>query len=539
MVDPRNQDMPRPSRRDILKSVAAGATTLTFAGTVSGADGSEQYVVTAKGGGVGDRLEKDGFAVLRELAGGDVFVVEGSEDPASVKGVDESVANFKLRRERVAVDASDGEADDVDVPTDDESLYGFQWDKQTTDTPEAHETSTGEDASIAIIDSGTDVDHPDIAPNVVPGGLFRFGGEGVGVAGEPGVYLASESPEGVPVRIPSDPLTTLSEVQDYGGDDPVGVGYLPEDFETVTDRRVDDDVDGHGSHVAGIAAATVGSDVLFEDFTGIAGIAPDATIVPHRVFYWIEEEVAYENEDGAEVTETLINQYASFADILAAIDFAANAVGVDAMNLSIGTSPLPPQVNSDGIRQATNLVVRDAVKAGSVVVVSAGNSGTELNRKGLFTLPNSVPGTMSISATGPNDELVFYSNYGNNEVSVGAPGGGYETLEKTLSTETEWPFPLNLVLSTVPADVYGGFPDLASAYDWFAGTSMAAPQVTGVAALVASANPDLTASQVERTIVRGTEKATGRKKEDVGAGVLNAAGAVEEATGNGKRGNEK
>lgn len=534
--------MPRPSRRDILNGVAAGATALTFAGIVSGADDPGQYVVTARGGGVGRRLSKEGFTVLRELAGGDVLVVEGSGDPSSVKGVDDSVANFKLRREKVAVDATDGETDEVDIPTDDESLFDLQWDKQTTDAPQAHETSTGDGASIAVIDSGVDTDHPDIAPNVVPGGLFRFGAPGVSVPGETGVFLAEDG--NVMARIPSEPLSTIDQVEDFSGDDPVDVGYRPEDFETVS-RRPDDDVDGHGSHVAGIAAATVGAEV-FDGFTGIAGMAPDAEVVPHRVFYWIEEEVTYETEEGEEVTETLVNQFATFADILAAIDFAANTVGVDAMNLSIGTPPLPPQANSEGIRQATNLVVRDAVNAGSVVVVSAGNSATELNKKGLFTLPNSVPGTMSISATGPNDELVFYSNYGNNEISVGAPGGGYETPEKTFSPDTEWPFPTNLVLSTVPSDIYGGLGtdpddllDLSGAYDWFGGTSMAAPQVAGVAALVASVNSDLNANQVERTIVQGAEKATGRKREDVGAGVLNAAGAVEEATGNGKKGNGK
>lgn len=504
------------SRRDILRSAVGGATALTFAGVVSGADGQGRYIVTTTSGGVARRLEGDGFTVQRSLAGGDVLVVSGSGDPASIRGVGEVTRNAKFQLERPEFGAED-------VPTADETLYeAYQWDKQTTDAAAAHEQSTGAGASIAIIDSGVDVDHPDIAPNIVPGGLFRLAEEGI--AGDSGVFLAGADQ---PVRIPSDPLTTLNQVQDYSGEDPVPVGYRTEDFETTTERRVDDDVDGHGTHVAGIAGATVGSEVLFEGFTGIAGMAPDASIIPHRVFYWVENEVTYEKANGEEVTETVINQFTTFADILAAIDFAANALGVDAMNLSLGTPPLPPQVNSAGIRKATNLVVRDAVNAGSVVVVSAGNSATELNKGGLFTLPNSVPGTMSIAATGPNDERVFYSNYGNNEIAIGAPGGGYETLEKTLSTETEWPFPLNLVLSTVPPDIYGGN-IVSGTYAWFAGTSMAAPQVAGAAALVAAANPDLSAKKVERALTKGAEKATGREKEDVGAGVLNALGALEE-----------
>jgi subtilisin family serine protease len=526
--------MSRHTRRDVLRTAAAGVTALTFAGQVSGAGGATQYVVTATKEGVETRLERAGFEVVRSLAGGDVFVVEGSGDPARVRGVGDAVPNFRLRKVSPPVDASDVSAADATATTEEGLYEGFQWDKQVTDAAAAHDVSTGTDATLAIIDSGVDVDHPDLAPNVVPGGLFRLGGAGVTAPGETGVYVVGVNDDEVEVRVPAVPLTTLDQVQDYSGEEPVDVGYRPEDFETVSDRRVDDDVDGHGSHVAGIAAASVGASTPVG--TGVAGMAPDASIISHRVFYWVEEDVTYEDDGGKEVTETPINQFTSFADILTAIDFAANTLGVDAMNLSIGTPPLPPQVNSAGIRQATNLVVRDAVNAGSVVVISAGNSATELNKYGLFTLPNSVPGAMSISATGPNDLRVFYSNYGTNEVDLGAPGGGYETLAKTYATDTEWPFPYNLVLSTVPPDIHGNArddvaPDLQDAYAWFGGTSMAAPQVAGAAALVAAANPDLSATQVEQALKQGSEKATGQKKDDVGAGVLNALGAVEQATG--------
>lgn len=505
--------MPRPSRRDILKSAAAGATTLTFAGIVSGADGPDQYIVTAKGRGVRRKLEKEGFVVERELADGDVLLVNGSGDPSSVKGVGEAVRNVRLRLERPELDET---VEDPASETEDESLYPLQWDKQTTNAAEAHETTTGDGTTIAIIDTGTDLDHPDLAPNVEPGALFR---RVAGGGPEDGVFTGTHND----VRVPEDPLDEGDEVTDPDGN---FLGYDPDAFEIDPNRDASDDVEGHGSHVSGIAAASVGEEVLPE-FTGIAGTAPDATVVPHRVFYWelIEVEV---NGDTREVVVTSTTT----ADILAAIDFAANVLGVDSMNMSIGTPPLPPQLNSEGFRQAYRLVIQDAVNAGSVVVVSAGNSGTELNKGGVFTVPNSVPGAMSISATGPNDKRVFYSNYGANEISVGAPGGGYETLEKTLSEETEWPFPTNLVISTTPLDVYG------ARYAYFAGTSMAAPQVAGAAALVAAANPDLNANQVESAIENGTKKATGQQKDDLGAGVLDVAGAVEEAGGR-RRGDGK
>nr|WP_231753957.1 S8 family serine peptidase [Natronomonas sp. CBA1123] len=299
------------------------------------------------------------------------------------------------------------------------------------------------------------------------------------------------------------------------------VGYEPAGFD-LESRNASDDVEGHGSHVSGIAAASVGKEV-FEGGTGIAGTAPDATVVPHRVFYWERQEVTYEPEEGVEETRELVVTSTTTADILTAIDFAANELGVDAMNLSIGTPPLPPQANREGFRQAYRLVVQDAVNAGSVVVVSAGNSDTALNKGGVFTVPNSVPGAMSIGATGPNRERAFYSNYGANELSLAAPGGGYETLAKTLAQDTEWAFPTNLVLSTTPLDIYG------AAYAYFAGTSMAAPQVTGTAALLAATDSSLNPDQIQSTIERTADTATGTDRGELGAGNLNVAAAVESA----------
>lgn len=502
-------------RRTVLKGMSGSAIALTFTGIASGARDRSQYIVAAgSGDGTQRRIERAEFEVTRSLAGGDVLLVTGPVDAeadlSSVRGVTGVTKNarFRLERPRLAETGADAE-------TEDESYYPQQWDKQTTNVAEAHDTSTGDGTTIAIIDTGTDLDHPDLAPNATPGALFR---RVTGTGSKDGVFTGT----GNDVRLPKDPLTDDDEITN---DDDDFIGYDPDAFEVSQERDASDDVEGHGSHVSGIAAASVGEPVS-PDSTGIAGMAPDATILPHRVFYWEKAEI-----DGTEVVYTATTT----ADILAAIDFAANELGVEAMNLSIGTPPLPPQLNSTGFRQAYRLVIQDAVNAGSVVVVSAGNSGTELNKGGVFTVPNSVPGAMSISATGPNDKRVFYSNYGANEISVGAPGGGYETLEKTLADDTEWPFPTNLVLSTTPPDIYG------AAYAYFAGTSMAAPQVAGAVALAAATNPRLNPHQIESVIENNAKKATGQQKGDVGAGVLDAAGTVAGAesrrngNGNGNR----
>lgn len=192
------------------------------------------------------------------------------------------------------------------------------------------------------------------------------------------------------------------------------------------------------------------------------------------------------------------------------------------MNMSIGTPPLPPQVNAGGIRGATEIVIENAVRRGTVTVVSAGNDDAGLDG-GEFTWPSNMAGVMTISATGPNDKRSFYSNYGTSEIDVGAPCGGYETLEKTLEMdedEVEWPFPTNLVLNAMAPDSYLGQLINGAEYLYLAGTPMAAPQVTGTAAPVRdpAVKPDANAKQVEDAIKAGADLVTGRDDEDLGAG---------------------
>ncbi|NHN48672.1 S8 family serine peptidase [Halostella sp. JP-L12] len=431
-------------RRDFIKGIAASGLSLAFTGLV-GAQDDATFLVVADGD-VRRGIEDAGFAVRQELADGSVYVVVGSEDDRddldAVEGVSEVARDVRFEFE------GPERVEQADTTTD-EDRYPLQWDKQVTDVAEAHETTAGEGTRLAIIDTGIDFDHPDLKDNVNAevSRLFRYG-------------------------------------------------------EVTSDAE---DVHGHGTHVAGIAAA---SD---EGTTGIVGTAPDAELVSLRVFY-------YDDVDGdgdQELTTTT-------ADILTAIDHAAS-LDADAANLSIGTPPLPPETNATGIKVAYQRVAQDAVRRGTLVVVSAGNSDANLQQGGYFTVPNSVAGAMSVSATGPNDERVFYSNYGTNEIDVGAPGGGYETLEKTLADDTEWPFPTNLVLSSVPPELYDG-----DYYAYFAGTSMAAPQVTGLAGLIRAADSGLNANQVEQAIKDGAELVDGQSDPDLGAGRINAANSLDE-----------
>ncbi len=198
----------------------------------------------------------------------------------------------------------------------------------------------------------------------------------------------------------------------------------------------------HGTHVAGtIAAARNG--------TGTTGVAYSAQIVPVKVF-----------PDG-QLDESLY--YQSLAN---GIRYAA-ANGARAINISLGIDPLDP--NSEIVNRA----IRDAVTAGAVVVIAAGNESQNAPEPPADLALS--PGVIAVGAIDRNKKLTEFSS-------------------RAGST------PLNYLVAP-GVDVPSTFPPRG--YDTKSGTSMAAPHVTGVAALILSANPTLTAVQVA-DILTGT-----------------------------------
>ncbi len=291
------------------------------------------------------------------------------------------------------------------------------------------------------------------------------------------------------------------------------------------------DLFGHGTMVAGIAAARG---------VGVLGTAPDAELVSIRVFG---------PEGGA---------FAS--DVLLALEYAAE-IGADVANLSLGTVPLPPEANAGGVRGAIERVVNGVVRSGTVVTAAAGNSAADLQHGGEWASYTSMAGTIGASATGADDLLTFYSNYGTNAIDVAAPGGGMadavdsycgifeyfledrivdpgeETevcflypdeafpvpvppefaTECVPCTAPERPFPLNGIISTVYHPSTG-----EHGYGWEGGTSFAAPHVAGLVALVRELEPGLHPRRVEDAIKRGAEGGAGRSDPEFGAGRINA-----------------
>jgi len=258
----------------------------------------------------------------------------------------------------------------------------------------------------------------------------------------------------------------------------------------------------HGTHVGGIVAAD-------DNGTGIVGSAPETDLVDLRVFEQLDSG-------------------ASFADILAGIVYAAN-VGCDVANLSLGAYPIPRQELGSFYGKVLNSTMTHVNRKGTLLVVAAGNDGANLQNDGdVISLPNEGAQALSVAATSsvgylsgalqnPGFEPAPYTNYGTNAVTLAAPGGAVP----------EGGSASDLVYSAIPqrtADALIG--EGAAPYAYLAGTSMAAPQVAGAAALVKSANPSYNANQVEAALKRAAEVPDGYDKAFFGSGFLNVVDAL-------------
>jgi len=202
----------------------------------------------------------------------------------------------------------------------------------------------------------------------------------------------------------------------------------------------------HGTHVAGIIAAAVNN-------RGVQGVAPAAELVPVKVL----------RESGT----------GSFGWLISGIEYAVS-IHADVVNMSLGaTFDVAHQgKNNQGLGtllSALNRAVNHATANGVLMVSAAGNEGVNLNSS-VMSIPAQSGNGLAISATGPYcqtdfDRFASYSNYGQSVVNLAAPGGGVDCPSST--------YYLDFVLS-----------DSKGAYFFAAGTSMAAPHVSGVAALI-------------------------------------------------------
>ena len=233
----------------------------------------------------------------------------------------------------------------------------------------------------------------------------------------------------------------------------------------------------HGTHVAGIIAAATDNAV------GVAGVSWGASLMPIRVLAgdgrgseaWLAEGIRWAVANGANV-----------------------------INMSLGTDESPGQALEDAIGFAHS--------SGVIMVAAAGNDASS---KVLY--PASDSRVIGVSATGRYNELAGYSNYGY-EIDIAAPGGNVARRYK----------PQDAVVSTG----YIVSPSKSECgYMWAEGTSMAAPHVSGVAALVLARMGPMSPSDMAR-LLRDTAVDLGMPGDDseFGAGLVNAHAAVTQST---------
>jgi serine protease len=189
----------------------------------------------------------------------------------------------------------------------------------------------------------------------------------------------------------------------------------------------------------------------------------------------------------------------------------------DVRRLIVGYRPATAEAQSDNAAaqdakaKGQELTLDRRLATGAVVVLAAGNSNADISG---FT-PASCNNVIAVAA----GSRAFYSNFGA-KVDITAPGG--ETRRGTVSTPQNGMLPTLNTGATTPA---------AETYTPYQGTSMAAPHIAGLAALVLGKNPALTPAQVETLIKNNARPSAGTCTGGCGAGLADAAETVLAAGG--------
>lgn len=301
--------------------------------------------------------------------------------------------------------------------TPNDSRFNRQWGHEKTNSQSGWNSTTGKSSTvIAILDSGIDENHPDLKSKIVAGYDF---------------------------------------------------------IDNDTNPR---DTNGHGTHVAGIAAAVTNNG------TGIAGMDWNARIMPIRIL----DQVGSGTISG--VADGITWAYTHGANVL---------------NLSLGASQY-----SQTLQNAVNR----AHAAGSLVVAAMGNEDSSLP-----FYPAANKNVLAVAATNSSNFISDYSSYGSH-CDISAPGG-----------EMNYYHDPGGIYSTLPTyNVYLTTQfSYSRNYDYLQGTSQAAPMVSGLAALIWALQPSLSPDQVQMRIEE-TAVDRGSPGKDIfyGHGLMNAQAAL-------------
>jgi len=316
-------------------------------------------------------------------------------------GVATDMLRRRLRRlDGVAYAEPDFIHSAFDPKTPDDPLYVRDYalvdapDDHDIDAPDAWGARTS-CAKVAVLDTGTDTDHPDLVSNV---------------------YKSDDKPN--------------------NGKDDDKNGYVDDTYglNVIKGKGSGEDDNGHGTHVSGIIAAH-GNNA-----DGIAGVCWSAKVVP----------VKFMNSKGK----------GSTSDAITGIQYAVKK-GLKIINCSFGSSS-----KSSSLHDAVDY----AQDKGVLLVVAAGNDGENIDKNPSYPASYTDSNILTVAATDSDDALASFSNFGSTGVDVGAPGD----------------------------QIYSTY--LGGGYKFLSGTSMAAPYVAGVAAMLRKQDSDATYSTLRKAI---------------------------------------
>lgn len=361
--------------------------------------------------------------------------------------------------------------------TPNDPRYGEQWHYSNPTSgarlPAAWDRSTGQGVVVAVVDSGY-LNNTDLQPNLLPGYDM----------------VSSVTPY------------TASQCAQAGADPGCGGS---DDGDGRDNNAFDSSGVAHGTHVAGTVAAVTNNNA------GVAGVAYNARVVPVRVL----------GNQGLGGSADIIDGMLWGAGINVP-GTTANANPAEILNLSLGGIRACSPAEQDAINRI--------VARGTIVVVAAGNDNTNVAN----AAPANCNNVIAVAANDQGGRRAFYSNYGA-RIDITAPGG--ETWSCRASAGEFLPLntapsqancapirqhPAQGVLSTVGNN----------GFEFMSGTSMAAPHIAGIVALMQSVAPVPKTTAQVKDILRRTARpiAAANCPGGCGPGIVDAAAAVQAAS---------
>jgi subtilisin family serine protease len=250
-------------------------------------------------------------------------------------------------------------------------------------------------------------------------------------------------------------------------DDELGSFNDERGFDADQNAKDPMDDNGHGTHVSGIIGAEG------DNGEGIAGINWNVEIMPLKFL----------GRGGFGTTKDAIEA------INYAIDRKQNGVNIRIINASWGSTQ-----KSKALEDA----IRAAGDAGILFIAAAGNNGTDNDKRPHYPSNYDLPNVISVASLDNTDKLSSFSNFGAKTVHVAAPG------REILST---W---------------------LGDQYREASGTSMATPQVSGVAALIVASEPNISVAKLRERLLNSVDKLDSLTGKVASGGRINAAKALGE-----------